>query len=141
MACKDVDEQFLNIQTRNTSYFVEWIPNTVKSSICDIPPCGLKMAAIFIGNTTVFRELFTRVDSQFSKMYARRAFIHWYVNECLETVEFDEVDSNMTDLIQFSKRRATLPPCRQAQNLTVYSLAGVICSWVKGLFASCLDTQ
>jgi tubulin beta len=90
----------LNIQARNTSYFVEWIPNNVKSSICDIPPRGLKMASTFIGNTTAFRELFTRVDNQFSKMYARRAFIHWYVNEGLETVEFDEARSNMTDLIQ-----------------------------------------
>jgi tubulin beta len=51
-----------NIQARNTSYFVEWIPNNVKSSICDIPPRGLKMAATFIGNTTPFREFFTRVD-------------------------------------------------------------------------------
>jgi tubulin beta len=58
------------------------------------------MAAIFVGNTTAFRELFTRVDNQFSKMYSRRAFIHWYVNEGLETVEFDEARSNTTDLIQ-----------------------------------------
>jgi tubulin beta len=72
----------------------------VKRSICDIPPRGLTMAATFIGNTTAFRELFTRVDSQFSKMYARRVFIHSYVNEGLETVEFDEARSNMTDLIQ-----------------------------------------
>ena len=100
MSSKEVDEQMLNIQARNTSYFVEWIPSNVKSSICDIPPRGLKMAATFIGNTTAFRELFTRVDGQFQKMYARRAFIHWYVNEGLETVEFDEARSNMTDLIQ-----------------------------------------
>jgi tubulin beta len=100
MSSKEVDEQMLNIQARNTSYFVEWIPSNVKSSICDIPPRGLKMASTFIGNTTAFRELFTRVDGQFSKMYARRAFIHWYVNEGLETVEFDEARSNMTDLIQ-----------------------------------------
>jgi hypothetical protein len=33
-------------------------------------------------------------------MHARRAFIHWYGNEGLETVEFDEARSNMTDLIQ-----------------------------------------
>jgi tubulin beta len=100
MSSKEVDEQMLNIQARNTSYFVEWIPNNVKSSICDIPPRGLKMASTFIGNTTAFRELFTRVENQFSKMYARRAFIHWYVNEGLETVEFDEARSWMMDLIQ-----------------------------------------
>jgi tubulin beta len=40
MSSKEVDEQMLNIQARNTSYFVEWIPSNVKSSICDIPPRG-----------------------------------------------------------------------------------------------------
>lgn len=61
---------------------------------------NIKMSAAFIGNTTAFRELFTRVDSQFTKMYSRRAFIHWFVNEGFEAVEFDEARSNMTDLIQ-----------------------------------------
>merc|ERR1719446_192332 len=43
MSTKEVDEQMLNVQNKNSSYFVEWIPNNVKSSICDIPPKGLKM--------------------------------------------------------------------------------------------------
>ena len=38
MSSKEVDEQMLNVQNKNSSYFVEWIPNNVKSSICDIPP-------------------------------------------------------------------------------------------------------
>lgn len=100
MSSMEIDEQMLNIQSRNSSYFVEWIPSNIKTAICDIPPRGLKMSATFIGNTTAFRELFTRVDAQFQRMYSRRAFVHWYVNEGLETVEFDEARSNMTDLIQ-----------------------------------------
>jgi tubulin beta len=100
VATKEVDEQMLNIRARNSSYFVEWIPNNIKSSVTDIPPRGLKISGTFIGNSTSFRELFTRVDGQFQKMYTRRAYIHWYVNEGLETVEFDEARSNMTDLIQ-----------------------------------------
>ena len=42
----------LNVQNKNSSYFVEWIPNNIKSSICDIPPNGLKMSTTFIGNST-----------------------------------------------------------------------------------------
>lgn len=38
MSTKEVDEQMLNVQNKNSSYFVEWIPNNVKSSVCDIPP-------------------------------------------------------------------------------------------------------
>jgi tubulin beta len=51
MSMKEVDEQMLNVQNKNSSYFVEWIPNNVKTAVCDIPPRGLKMAATFIGKT------------------------------------------------------------------------------------------
>jgi len=52
MSTKEVDEQMLNVQNKNSSYFVEWIPNNIKSSVCDIPPKGLKMAVTFLGNST-----------------------------------------------------------------------------------------
>ena len=41
MSMKEVDEQMLNIQNKNSSYFVEWIPNNVKTAVCDIPPRSL----------------------------------------------------------------------------------------------------
>ncbi len=53
MSTKEVDEQMLNVQNKNSSYFIEWIPNNVKSSVCDIPPKGLKMSATFIGKSLV----------------------------------------------------------------------------------------
>jgi hypothetical protein len=73
-----VDEQMLNVQNKNSSYFVEWIPNNVKSSICDIPPKGLRMAATFVGNSTAIQEMFKRVSEQFTAMFRRKAFLHWY---------------------------------------------------------------
>ncbi|GBM79706.1 Tubulin beta-4 chain [Araneus ventricosus] len=45
----------LNVRNKNSSYFVEWIPNNVKTAVCDIPPRGLKMSATFIGNTTAIQ--------------------------------------------------------------------------------------
>ncbi len=55
MSTKEVDEQMLNVQNKNSSYFIEWIPNNVKSSVCDIPPKGLKMSATFIGKSSVHK--------------------------------------------------------------------------------------
>jgi tubulin beta len=78
MSTKEVDEQMLNVQNKNSSYFVEWIPNNVKSSVCDIPPKGLKMASTFIGNSTSIQEMFRRVSEQFTAMFRRKAFLHWY---------------------------------------------------------------
>merc|ERR1719295_2414307 len=44
---KEVDEQMLNVQNKNSSYFVEWIPNNIKTAVCDIPPRGLKSSGHF----------------------------------------------------------------------------------------------
>ncbi len=33
MSSKEVDEQMMTVQNKNSSYFVEWIPNNVKSSV------------------------------------------------------------------------------------------------------------
>ncbi|XP_037078423.1 tubulin beta chain-like [Pollicipes pollicipes] len=99
MSMKEVDEQMLNIQKKNSSYFVEWIPHNVKTAVCDIPPRGLKMSATFIGNTTAIQDLFKRISEQFTAMFRRKAFLHWYTGEGMDELEFTEAESNMNDLI------------------------------------------
>jgi tubulin beta len=116
MSSMEVEEQLFNFQARNTSYFAEWIPDNIMSSICDIPPRGLNIAATFIGNTTTFRDLFDRVYHQVNKMYAQRGFFHWYINERFETVELDEARSNMADLIQEYEMYEAAPATESDEN-------------------------
>merc|ERR1712110_197747 len=99
MSMKQVDEQMHAVQSKHSSYFVEWIPNNIKSSVCDIPPKGMKMSATFVGNSTSIQELFKRVSEQFSLMFSRKAFLHWYTSEGMEEMELTEAESNMNDLI------------------------------------------
>merc|ERR1711898_57375 len=99
MSTKEVDEQMLNVVNKNSSYFVEWIPNNVKSSICDIPPKGLRMSTTFLGNSTAIQETFKRVAEQFTGMFRRKAFLHWYTGEGMDEMESTEAESNMNDLV------------------------------------------
>ncbi|KAI3379683.1 hypothetical protein SNEBB_010116 [Seison nebaliae] len=99
VSMKEVDELMSNVQIKNRSSFVEWIPNNVKTAVCDIAPRGLKMSATFIGNSTAIQDLFRRIAEQYSAMYRRKAFLHWYLNEGMEEAEFMEAESNMNDLI------------------------------------------
>ena len=111
---KEVDEQMLNVQNKNSAYFVEWIPNNVKTAVCDIPPRGLKMSSTFvgkllpkiflsttlyIGNSTAIQEIFKRISEQFTAMFRRKAFLHWYTGEGMDEMEFTEAESNMNDLV------------------------------------------
>eukprot|EP01115_Flamella_aegyptia_P012718 TRINITY_DN6476_c0_g1_i1.p1 TRINITY_DN6476_c0_g1~~TRINITY_DN6476_c0_g1_i1.p1 ORF type:complete len:450 (-),score=212.51 TRINITY_DN6476_c0_g1_i1:43-1392(-) len=99
ISTKEVEDQMLAIKQKNSGFFVEWIPHNIKTSVCDIPPKDHKVAVTFIGNSTSIQELFKRVNEQFSVMFKRKAFLHWYTGEGMDEMEFTEAESNMHDLI------------------------------------------
>mmetsp|Transcript_13485 Transcript_13485/g.17039 ORF Transcript_13485/g.17039 Transcript_13485/m.17039 type:complete len:449 (+) Transcript_13485:97-1443(+) len=99
MSSKEVDDQMMNMVNKNSSYFVEWIPNNLKASICDIPPAGMKMSSVFVGNSTAIQEAWKRVADQFTLMFRRKAFLHWYTGEGMDEMEFTEAESNLNDLV------------------------------------------
>jgi tubulin beta len=57
------------------------------------------MAATFVGNSTAIQEMFKRVSEQFTAMFRRKAFLHWYTGEGMDELEFTEAESNMHDLV------------------------------------------
>ena len=66
MSTKELDEQMLNFQYKNSSYLVEWIPNNIKSGVCYIPPTGLNLAVTFLGNTTAIQGVGSKDSPRFS---------------------------------------------------------------------------
>lgn len=99
VSTKEVDQQMLNMRNKYADHYVEWIPNNIKSSICDVAPAGQEMSGTFIGNSTAIQEVFKRISSQFASMFRRKAFVHWYIGEGMDELEFTEAESNVNDLI------------------------------------------
>uniref|UniRef100_A0A3P8QQS8 Tubulin beta chain n=1 Tax=Astatotilapia calliptera TaxID=8154 RepID=A0A3P8QQS8_ASTCA len=48
---------------------------------------------------TAIQELFRRISEQFTAMFRRKAFLHWYTGEGMDEMEFTEAESNMNDLV------------------------------------------
>jgi tubulin beta len=46
------------------------------------------MATTFVGNTTATQEVWKRVSEQFTAMFRRKAFLHWYTGEGMDEMEF-----------------------------------------------------
>lgn len=50
------------------------------------------------GNTTAISEAWARLNYKFDLMYAKRAYVHWYLGEGMEEQEFAEARTDMAEL-------------------------------------------
>ncbi|TCD64053.1 Tubulin beta-2 chain [Steccherinum ochraceum] len=100
----EAEQSVSDIQRKNSSQFVEWMPDNVSLTLCTVPPVGQTQSATCLANSTAAQEVFKRNLNQaclynFAAMYKRRAFLHWYTGEGMDTMEFSEAESNTHDLI------------------------------------------
>ncbi|KAI5923792.1 tubulin beta-1 chain [Camillea tinctor] len=99
ISMKEVEDQVYNVQSRNSAYFVDWIPNNIQTVMCSVAPPDQPVSGTLIANSTSLQDILKRISDQFMMMFRRKAFLHWYTNEGMDEMEFTEAVSNLNDLI------------------------------------------
>jgi len=96
---EEVAKAMLDVQNKDSPYFVKWIPDNVQVNVCDIPQHDMMTSATLLINSTAIQKSFQRISDQFTVMFRRKAFLHWYTGEGMDEMQFFEAESSINNLI------------------------------------------
>lgn len=109
---RDVYSSITKIKEKKIFELVDYCPTGFKIGISSQLPASvpgsnfsmMQRSVCMFANTAAINEPFWRTYNKFNMLFSKRAFVHWYLNEGLEEMEFVEAKENIESIMMDSNR-------------------------------------
>ncbi|XP_067943648.1 tubulin alpha-1 chain-like [Watersipora subatra] len=113
---KEVNTAIQEIRQKKNVHFVDWCPTGFKVGInwqtpVTIPSSDIAYtprAVCMLAATSAVGQAWSKVNTKFDLLYSKKAFVHWFVSEGLEEIDFVESRINLAAL-EKDYEEVTLP--------------------------------
>ncbi|XP_065895982.1 tubulin alpha chain-like [Dysidea avara] len=103
---KDVNAAIAKVKGFHSVRFVDWCPTGFKVGINHETPAvvpggdqaKVNRSVCMLSNTSSVVEAWARLNHKFDLMYAKRAFVHWFVGVGMESDKFACARENLAEL-------------------------------------------
>ena len=103
ISIKEIKDQLRNITIPSSVKFSRGCSDNVTTALCSVPQKDKDICSTYINNTTAMKSRIKKLLKDFSKLFKKRAFIHHYLSEGMDEMEFMEANSQVWDLISVYK--------------------------------------
>ena len=95
----EIDDGIISFKNDKIGPISCWIPDNFKYSMCGVAPPNVKESGTMLMNSSTSLLNVKGIVYKFCEMFRRKAFLHWYMQEGMSEMDFEEAGANISDLI------------------------------------------
>ena len=99
ISINEIEHQFKSMPIPSAVKFASGCSENMATALCTVPQKDKDICCTYVNNTTAIQSRIIKLGKDFDTLFKKKAFLHPYLSEGMDEMEFVEAKSQVMDLI------------------------------------------